>query len=598
MKHTFSVVVVALLLVNSGRAQVDRLCPINIRTALDTGSVLVSVTPSSSGDSTALFDGDPSSDFATPTTKALAITIEFDRAVEVEASRAYFLNQGEWKLEGAQNTVDLDRRRASYKILGETKRFSSGAWSEISFSPIKLRCVRLTVQQTADTTLHVGEWILQQSVKLSRFVITPCPVRLMPGARMKLDVRFGDKAGRLFRRTGSDRIQWSVKDRSIASIDSSGVITGKSRGVTKIAAKAIGTGLSCTTVANVEPDVRPERAKPLTIKVALVVQDPVLASGKYMHQEFKWRDPRVLADAVAKHFLTSTDSVVSFQIVEKIEATRLFTKLSDTLLTYERLAEYFREPKWRALRAASDSGKIAFDYRELVKYYHFDDRRNSGEIDEVWVFSPPFLGMYESQLLGPHSFWWNSPPIKDGTSLKKLLSVMGLNYERGVDLALHSFGHRIESAIIQAYEDAENRPWNDRSSDPTSWDLFTRIEKDLPGQSHVGNIHFPPNGAHDYDYSNKSLVRSYAQNWLRYPYLFDESSDVNVATWIYPEKDPLAETSEHLGYLRWWFNHLPRYAGATGGVLNNWWHYALDYEFAVVLARETGPVPCPSSSGK
>jgi hypothetical protein len=595
MTRTLGTALSALLLATVGLAQVDRLCPINIRTALDTGSVLVSVVPSSAADSTALFDGDPSSDMAVPSTKKVTITLEFDRAMEFEASRAYFLNQGSWKLEGAQTTVDLDRRRASYKILGDAKNFSSGAWSEISFSPIKLRCIRLTVEQSADSTLHLGEWILQHSVTLSRLLITPCPVRLQPGARVRLDVRFGDKQGRLFRKLGSDRLHWSVKDPSIASIDSSGVITGKSRGVTRIAAKAVGTGLSCTTIADVEPDVRPERAKPLTIKVALVVQDPVLASGTYMHQEFKWRDPRVLADAVVKHFLTSSDSVVNFQIVEKIEATRLFTKLNDTLLTYERLADFFREPKWRSLRAASDSGKISFDYRELVKSYHFDERRNSGEIDEVWVFSPPFLGMYESQLLGPHAFWWNSPPIKDGTSLKKLLSVMGLNYERGVDLALHSFGHRIESAIIQAYEDAENRPWNDRSADPTAWDLFTRIEKDLSGQSHVGNIHFPPNGAHDYDYSNKSLVRSYAQNWLRYPYLFDESSDVNVATWIYPGKDPLAETSEHLGYLRWWFNHLPRYAGATGGVLNNWWHYALDYESAIALARETEPVPCPSS---
>jgi hypothetical protein len=227
-----------------------------------------------------------------------------------------------------------------------------------------------------------------------------------------------------------------------------------------------------------------------------------------------------------------------------------------------------------------------------VRYYRFDEKRNRGEIDEVWVFAAPFLGMYESQLLGPHAFWWTSPPIKDGTALKKLLSVMGLNYERGVDLALHSFGHRIESAIVQAYQDAENRPWNDRSPDPTAWDLFTRIDKDLPGQSHVGNIHFPPNGEHDYDYGNTRLVRSYAQNWFRYPNLFDESCDVNVATWIYPRRDSLAEGRDHLGYLLWWFNHLPRYAGQTGGVLNNWWHYALDYESAVALARRGG-IACP-----
>jgi hypothetical protein len=592
MNPTCFVVLLLVLPLITGRAQVDRLCPINIRTALDTGTVLVSVAPSSPGDSTALFDGDSLNDFATPATKTLAITIEYDRAVELEGSRAFFLNHGEWKLEGAQTTIDLDRRRASYKILGEAKKFSSGVWSEISFSPVKLRCIRLTVRQSADTTLHVGEWVVEQRVHFSKLVITPCPVRLLPGARLRLDDRFGDHAGHSCRTSASDRLQWSVADPSIASVDSAGVITGKALGSSTLVVKAAGTGLAGQTTVSVEEQVKPARANPVTINVALVVQDPVLSSGKYLHQEFKWRDPRVLADAVVRHFREATDSVVNFRIVETVEGTRLFTRMNDTLLTYERFMQLLREPKWRSLRAASDSGRIAFDYREFVRYYRFDEKRNRGEIDEVWVFAAPFLGMYESQLLGPHAFWWNSPPIKDGTALKKLLSVMGLNYERGVDLALHSFGHRIESAIVQAYQDAENRPWNDRSPDPTAWDLFTRIDKDLPGQSHVGNIHFPPNGEHDYDYGNTRLVRSYAQNWFRYPNLFDESCDVNVATWIYPRKDSLAEGRDHLGYLLWWFNHLPRYAGQTGGVLNNWWHYALDYESAVALARRGG-IACP-----
>ncbi len=577
----------------TSHGQVHQARPVNIRTALDTGSVLLNLIPSTAGDSTALFDGDPLSDLALPETRSLRITLEFDRAMEIEGSRAYFLNQGEWMLEGAQSAVDLDRRAASYKPLGKPALFTSGGWSEITFQPIKVRCVRLTVRQAADTTLHVGEWTLEEGVALTRLKLAPCPVRLVPGARMRVDARFVDDRGRLYRRSGPDRFGWSVKDASVATIDSHGVITGVGQGVTTVMVEAANTSLSGKAQVRCEPEVRPDRATPLTIKVALVLQDPVLPSGHRIHKEFKWRDPRVLADEIVKHFRSSTDSVVNFQIVERIEAERLFTKMNDTMLTFDRYAQLLREPGWRSLRAASDSGRIGFDYRALVKYYHFDEKRNKGEIDEVWVFAAPFLGMYESQLLGPHAFWWNSPPIKEGTALKKLLSVMGLNYERGVDLALHSFGHRIESAIIQAYQDAENRPWNDRSVDPTSWDLFTRIEKDVPGRSHVGNIHFPPNGARDYDYSNKSVVRSSHQAWFRYPWLFQESTDVDVTTWTHPEKDSLAETREHLGYLRWWFNHLPRYQGVTGGVLNNWWHYVLDYEAATALARRVGPAPCP-----
>ncbi len=581
-----------LLWASLGQAEVHQSRPINIRTELDQGRVLVSVEPTSSGDSTALFDGDPMSDLAVPNAKMLLVTMEFDQVIEIEGSKAFFLNAGEWKLEGAQNTVDLDRRRASYKVLG-TAGFSRGEWSEIAFSPIKVRCVRLSIRQAADTMLHVGEWVLEEGVNIEKLIVTPCPVRLIPGARMRLDARFVDDRNHLYRKSGTDQLEWSVSNPSVASIDSNGMITGLSRGATTVTVRARGMELSGETQVTTEADFHPERAAPVPIKVALVLQDPILPSGKYLHQEFKWRNPRVLADAIVRHFRTSTDSVVNFQIVEKIEADRLFTVMSDSMLTFDRYVQLLREPKWKSLRAASDSGRIAFDYRAFVKFYHFDDERNQGKIDEVWVFAAPFLGMYESQLLGPHAFWWNSTPIKNGTGLKKLLTVMGLNYERGVDLALHSFGHRIESAVIQAYEDAENRPWNDRSTDPTAWDLFTRIEKDCPGQSHVGNIHFPPNGPHDYDYGNKTLVNSFAQNWFRYPYLFEDFSQVNVSTWIYPETDSLAEGRDHLGYLRWWFNHLPRYAGVTAGVLNNWWYYALDYESATALARRLESTPCP-----
>jgi hypothetical protein len=87
-------------------------------------------------------------------------------------------------------------------------------------------------------------------------------------------------------------------------------------------------------------------------------------------------------------------------------------------------------------------------------------------------------------------------------------------------------------------------------------------------------------------------VKSFAENWFRYPALFSQYSMVNVSTWLYsseqyPSGDPLAEGQDHLGYMRWWYNHLPRYVGVKDGVLNNWWHYAIDYDAAVALAKST-----------
>ena len=43
----------------------------------------------------------------------------------------------------------------------------------------------------------------------------------------------------------------------------------------------------------------------------------------------------------------------------------------------------------------------------------------------------------------------------------------------------------------------------------------------MPDGAHVGNIHFPPNGLSDYDYSNIRYVKCYADNWKKYPVLLD-----------------------------------------------------------------------------
>src|SRR5512140_3974457 len=132
MKNLNCIPTLLLLSFGTAHGQPHEIRAINIRTALDTGSVLVSLIPSTGADSTALFDGDPQSDMAMPAMKSLRVTLEFDHAVDIERSRLFLMNRGEWKLECAQNTIDLDRRRASFKVLGKGTGFSPGTWSEIT----------------------------------------------------------------------------------------------------------------------------------------------------------------------------------------------------------------------------------------------------------------------------------------------------------------------------------------------------------------------------------------------------------------------------------------------------------------------------------
>jgi len=419
----------------------------------------------------------------------------------------------------------------------------------------------------------------------------------MVGRSLQLSVKVGDDRGNIHPYFLSGPVLWGTADGSKVSMDEDGLATGIALGSAIVNASASGAPLAGSAVATVEEEVTAPKVEPMTIKVALVLQDPLLATDMRIHQEFHWRDPRVLSDALVRHFREATDSVLNFEFVEIQDANVLFTKYYDHYLGVEEYAGLLREPGWATLKEASVKDSIKFDYVAMVKYYGYDLKRNAGEIDEVWVFAAPYLGMYESQLLGPNAFWWNSPPIKTGTDLTKLLSVMGLNYERGVDQAFHSFGHRSESAMSEAFRLAQGKPWNNQRPDPSHWDLFTRLDKDFPGLSHVGNIHYPPNGASDYNYGNARWVESRAENWLHYPYLYDNHTPVNVTTWFYQPGDPLAEGNDHLGYLRWWYGHLPRYQGVTEGVLNNWWHYIVDFEAAVELAEKLTAVH-PGQSGR
>jgi hypothetical protein len=198
---------------------------------------------------------------------------------------------------------------------------------------------------------------------------------------------------------------------------------------------------------------------------------------------------------------------------------------------------------------------------EVIEQFNLDARVRSGEIDEVILWGAPYFGYWESQMVGAGAYWCNSPGIQRVGAPEYV--IMGLNYERGVAEALHSFGHRAESILTHVYGS-----WNSGTNIQHNWDRFTRIERDSPGMAACGNVHFPPNGAADYDYGNATQVLSSADDWvLNYPNLQGTKRKFNAAEWGY----------DHRQYLKWWYRHMPRLPGRhTDGKLNNWWCYLVD----------------------
>lgn len=331
-------------------------------------------------------------------------------------------------------------------------------------------------------------------------------------------------------------------------------------------------------------------AKTIKIKVAVVYEDPVLSryGEKRLHQCFRtpsvktriWNDPRGLSPEYEKALEEVSHYTVDYEIVQVIEADRFFTYLkNDPLkrhLTVDEAATLLAEDDWKTLKEIGTS----YDYNAMVDHYGFDRMRDAGEIHEVWVWSFPYGGMWESHMMGEGAFWINSRPNAN-PSCKELLSIMGLNYERDLACALESYGHRYESVMMQVYG------WwaYDKKSSKqelTTWERYAgyakMYDKFDSGNSNIGNIHFPPNGESDYDWKNTNKVMTYADEWFDYPNVREKKGRLVDYT----------EWGDHLGYMKWWFLHTPHFKGVNpaDGKLNNWWHYVVDYNSAVALENE------------
>lgn len=572
------IICLPVFFMNLAFGQITQMKPIDINLGISDGSIQATVDPPFSNNTIEnVFDGNQLTEAVVQNSDSLSIILYFENPILIGKSKVFFWNNGYWTLDAADTEDDLMNKTGSWQRLLAERECSFFVWDSLEFEPVQAHYIQLKAKNSQNNSVYLGEWILYNPFSLVSLKITPDPARLLSGTTLQLHVKALGNDNQLYSLPAEEAIFWNTGDPSIVTVDEFGVATGHALGSTEIYASY--KSLSDTIAANVQQEFVATNADPMTIHVALVLQNQIIdpVNNRKIHEVRGWTDPMLLVGQIIQEFEEMSDGVVRFKVVETYDDQAIFTRLSSELMSLDTLTYYYssisrlygRNTEGTLQNLAEIQGVVKFDYNEMIDYYNFSEKRNAGDIDEIWVYAPPFAGMYESQLVGPNAFWWNSPPL-DHPGLEKLLSVMGWNYERGVAEAIHSFGHRTESALVQAF----GGKWDIHSENPTAWDIFTRIDKELPGKAHIGNIHFPPNGTSDYDYSNTSYVTTYADNWKRYPILLDQTRSINCQEW----------GCTQLGYMRWWFNHLPRFTGVTEGVLNNWWHYTLDYEAAVELA--------------
>jgi hypothetical protein len=301
------------------------------------------------------------------------------------------------------------------------------------------------------------------------------------------------------------------------------------------------------------PVPRSARAVPptLTRRVLMIVHDPPMPDGRRLHQVFGWNDPDELARQYADDLRTASGGYANFVITARLNGDFFPPKVDGFAYTPE---SYLRAWQTRQFRQPD-----AIDYQRQLQHFKIIERYNRGEFDEVWFFSFPYCGDYESTMVGPGAFWCNSPPVPHTDHARDRFVMMMFNFERGVDCMLENFGHRVESIMSHVYA---QRPDN-----RNMWQIFTRYDQTHPGGAHCGNVHFAPSSRRDYEWGNQTPVLCYADAWYNYPDLSGAARVMRAQEWGGGEM-----RAHHL----WWLDHLPRYMGETDGVANNWWSYILD----------------------
>lgn len=305
--------------------------------------------------------------------------------------------------------------------------------------------------------------------------------------------------------------------------------------------------------------LRADRLAPVHPRVLMVVNDPPIPAegGRRLTEVFRWNDPERLAAGCIDDLRACSGGYLRYEIVGRIDSDDWPPRTDG--FRYD--ADSFIED-WRARRPRR-TYQLTIDYPERIRQFDLEGRLRRDEFDEVWFFSFPYSGDYESSMAGPGAFWCNAPPVHGTSHHRKRWVIMAFNYERDVDCMLENFGHRVESIMKQVY----HRHGEGRNM----WRRFIRHEKTNPGRSECGNVHFAPNSERDYDWGNRRPVLSYCDDWLTYPALPRRIREVDCSEW--------GNGDMRLHHL-WWLSHLPRGAGETEGVSDNWWRYVADPNLA------------------
>jgi hypothetical protein len=308
---------------------------------------------------------------------------------------------------------------------------------------------------------------------------------------------------------------------------------------------------------------------PQRVSVLVISFDPVLKTRQNLklHQYMKWSDPWKLTDKMVEDARVCSGGYLDYRVVEKIDYDGFTTFRDGFAYTEETFLEM-----WEKDRKKANQGMTSFKW--LFEKFDLAAKIQAQNIREIWLWGAPYMQWDELHWKTPgdkvpyptDNPWFYRP--YDIPDVGRTIWIMGWNYERGEGEMLESYCHRIESVLALT---VGRGVWDPVRSRENVWNRFTRVDKDFPGESEVGSVHYAPNSRSDYDWGNTNAVWTYADDWLTYPKLRQKKLyHATSGSW-----------EGIVGHHRWWMKHLPANAGVTEGFFNNWWQYIVNYDEAI-----------------
>lgn len=316
-------------------------------------------------------------------------------------------------------------------------------------------------------------------------------------------------------------------------------------------------------------------AEAMKKRLLVLRYDPVTPSGQRLTQALGWPDESARSRMLVDKLRSVTAGSVNYHLVENVVINAFPLKQDGFRYTYD---------TYMACRSNSAHCHMPDDasYAAMMTDYQNATGKNlctqlsTQAIDEIWVWGGDYFGFDEfafkipndapAYTPQPDNYWIYEGRKKDLPVCGRTYFVMGFNPDVGFDNQIHSYGHRVESALTIA---PPGKGYWQRCTPNSMWSQFTCINKDSPGNASCGDVHFPANGTSDYDYGTSTAVSSSCAQWDNYPSInLGTKTSVGCSTWGCTQE----------GYLTYWLSRIPKNPGNSTTEHYNWWRYIIDYD--------------------